>query len=108
MPGTRTLDVPAIERGLPYSVTYYDHRGGQLHRGRVYLLNVLQDPFGWQLLDAVSGETIILHFSSDLPAFGGPTVGPRYLIEQEERRRNLTLSRPWRAGDADVLRKLRP
>lgn len=59
------------ERGVPYSVSWFD-QGGMLRADRVYLLDTREDPAGFQLIDALTGKVLTI-WREATPLFRRPT-----------------------------------
>lgn len=63
---------PRVERGVPYSVSWFD-QGDMLRVDRVYLLDEVPDPWGWRLLDALTGRVLVV-WHANMPLFRGPSA----------------------------------
>lgn len=69
MVASSVFDSP--ERGVPYSVSWYEQHG-MMRADRVYLVAERNDPWRYELIDALSGALLIIH-PDQQPLWRGPT-----------------------------------
>lgn len=61
------------ERGVPYSVSWYEGDARYARRDRVYVERFEQDPVVFVIIDTLTGEQLRVPRSS-MPLFRAPTV----------------------------------
>ena len=66
------------ERGVPYSVSWYEGDGRYQRRERVYLERIEQDPVVFVVIDTLTGQAHRLP-SASMPLFRAPTAAAPFV-----------------------------